>query len=199
MATIGTHYVDRSSTKSDYFAIIENYVPFEYPVLAKQQNAYLEKIPPNKKSNYWRDGVREINEETYFNILNHASLSASPPHQTTLLNDVDASLQSGFEGNKSQKYVTVYERDRKLRAAAIALHGDSCLACGFNFRDFYGDYATGYIQIHHVVPISEADVEKPVNPSTDLVPLCANCHAVVHRRKDRTLSIDDLKEMLLKK
>ncbi|MBI7240155.1 restriction endonuclease, partial [Pseudomonas aeruginosa] len=37
---------------------------------------------------------------------------------------------------------------------------------------------------------------KAVNPETDLVPLCANCHAVVHRRRDRTLSVDELKGLV---
>ncbi|HCI1809008.1 TPA: restriction endonuclease, partial [Pseudomonas aeruginosa] len=45
-------------------------------------------------------------------------------------------------------------------------------------------------------PISEFEAPKAVNPETDLVPLCANCHAVVHRRRDRTLSVDELKGLV---
>nr|WP_256585783.1 HNH endonuclease [Pseudomonas sp. 02C 26] len=52
------------------------------------------------------------------------------------------------------------------------------------------------MHIHHVVPISDFGGEKAVNPETDLVPLCANCHAVVHRKREMTLSIDELKAML---
>ena len=31
--------------------------------------------------------------------------------------------------------------------------------CGFNFEKAYGDYAKGFIHIHHIVPVSEFDDE----------------------------------------
>lgn len=76
------------------------------------------------------------------------------------------------------------------------LHGVECKACGFDFERAYGEHAKGFIHVHHVVPLSTFDGEKAVNPKTDLVPLCANCHAVVHLKRDMTLTIDELKAML---
>lgn len=32
-----------------------------------------------------------------------------------------------------------------------------------------------------------------VNASTDLNPLCPNCHAMIHRRKQAILSVEDLR------
>ncbi|MBY7831205.1 HNH endonuclease [Vibrio fluvialis] len=52
------------------------------------------------------------------------------------------------------------------------------------------------IHIHHKVPISKFGSSKLVNPESDLVPLCANCHVIVHRNKDQTLSIEALKELI---
>jgi 5-methylcytosine-specific restriction endonuclease McrA len=52
----------------------------------------------------------------------------------------------------------------------------------------------GYIQIHHIKPVSEYEGE--VDPETDLVPLCANCHAMAHRRRVTVTSIDDLKALI---
>jgi putative restriction endonuclease len=36
--------------------------------------------------------------------------------------------------------------------------------CGFNFEKAYGDYAKGFIHIHHIVPVSEFGDSKTVNP-----------------------------------
>ena len=36
-----------------------------------------------------------------------------------------------------------------------------------------------------------------INPVTDLVPLCPNCHAMIHRGNEaRPLPVDDLRKML---
>ena len=31
------------------------------------------------------------------------------------------------------------------------------MACGFNFKTVYGEYGEGYIQIHHINPVSKFD------------------------------------------
>jgi 5-methylcytosine-specific restriction protein A len=70
-----------------------------------------------------------------------------------------------------------------------------CQVCGFDFDEVYGrDYADSYIEIHHVKPLSEHEGE--VDPATDLVPLCANCHRMAHRRRTTVTSIDELKALI---
>ena len=60
---------------------------------------------------------------------------------------------------------------------AIEKHGTTCAVCEFNFDDTCGkEYADSYIQIYYVKPLSEYEGE--VDPETDLVPLCANCHVM---------------------
>jgi hypothetical protein len=99
------------------------------------------------------------------------------------------------EGRKRIGLHASYERSPKNRERAIAIHGTTCAVCTFNFDETYGkDYADGYIQIHHIKPLSENEGE--VDPGTDLVPLCANCHAMAHRRRDTVTSIEDLKELI---
>ncbi len=201
IAQIASTYLDKKSTKGDHFAVLENYLQFTRPVLAKINDVYLETIPPNRASNYWRDGTRVIDESTYNRIL-----SMLPPEglvdglpgseREEELNDIESIFESREEGSSTQRFVTVYERDPLLRKQAIAIHGDTCAACGFSFKEAYGDYAAGFIHIHHTKPISEFEGAVKVNPMTDLVPLCANCHAVVHRRKDVTLSLEQLKQLL---
>ncbi|MDN3937546.1 HNH endonuclease [Arthrobacter sp. YD4] len=86
------------------------------------------------------------------------------------------------EGEVSYGWSRRYERSQANRALAIELHGRTCAVCGFNFDDCYGTLAGGYVEIHHLVPVSSMDVPKVVDPRTDLVPLCANCHRMAHRR-----------------
>lgn len=198
VARLGASYVDTASEKDDLFVTLENYQSFKNAVLSKVAGGYMETIPASRESNYWRDGVRPIGRDVYQRILNSTTLGDSLQIENTpqLLNDKEVRLQSIQEGTPRMVYTTKYERSRILREQAVAIHGTICSACGFNFKSVYGDYGAGYIQIHHINPVSELEESCTVDPALDLVPLCANCHAVVHRRKDRTLSIDELKSFM---
>lgn len=198
-ARLGASYIDTASEKDDFFVTIENYRPFENAVLSKVEGGYMETIPLSRSSNYWRDGVRPIGRDVFQRIMDAATLGDSLLVENTLqvLNDKEVLLQSIQEGSSRMIYTTKHERSRVLREQAISIHGTTCAACGFNFGSFYGDYGAGYIQIHHINPVSELEEPRAVDPALELMPLCANCHAVVHRRKDRTLSIDELKSFIV--
>lgn len=102
----------------------------------------------------------------------------------------------GFpEGAVSQVLVNRYERDPRNRKAAIALHGKICMACGFNFREIYGELGDDYIVVHHLTPVSAMGEDYVVDPEKDLVTICANCHAMVHRRNP-PLTLNELKLLL---
>jgi len=99
------------------------------------------------------------------------------------------------EGRKRIVQHVSYERSRKNRAKAINIHGTRCQACGFDFDEVYGrDYAGSYIEVHYVKPLSEHEGE--VDPASDLVCLCANCHRMAHRRKTSVTSVDELRAMI---
>jgi 5-methylcytosine-specific restriction endonuclease McrA len=111
------------------------------------------------------------------------------------IQDKDHKPQS--EGRKRIVQAVQYERSPKNRKKAIDLHGTICTVCDFDFDEVYGeDYARSYIQIHHINPVSKYEGE--VDPKTDLVPLCANCHAMAHKRRDTVTSIEELKELIEK-
>lgn len=65
-------------------------------------------------------------------------------------------------------------RNKKKRAKAL-----DCEVCGFSFRRAYGDAAGDYCEVHHLLPLSEAD-DMTKTRMEDLAILCANCHRVVH-------------------
>ena len=103
------------------------------------------------------------------------------------------------EGARRTIQVNRYERDKKNREKAIKEHGVRCFGCDIKMEEMYGKIARGFIEIHHVKPIST--VPERYQPNIDdLVPLCPNCHAVVHlNRKRSPISIAKLKMMIKKK
>ena len=55
----------------------------------------------------------------------------------------------------------------------------------------------GFIHVHHIVPIHTIGKGYKVDPSTDLVPVCPNCHAMLHRGMNGDArSIDELKQLI---
>ena len=83
------------------------------------------------------------------------------------------------EGQMVRVAMNRYERDPRNRQRAIKRHGTRCRGCGLEMAEKYGEVAKGYIQIHHTEPVSQVDPNQPPNIDT-LIPLCPNCHAVVH-------------------
>ena len=198
---VGETHPDKDSKKNDFFATIIDFITFEKAVLAKTDSKYLEIIPESRKYNYWRDGVRAIDEKTYNLIISKVSLNKVSEKKAAYISDnviqnYQDSLESLSEGKQSKRYITTYERNPKYRKQAIAIHGESCAACSFNFGAFYGEYAEGFIHIHHMIPVSEFEMPQAIDPETDLIPLCANCHSVIHRKKYSTLSLDELRELI---
>jgi len=91
-------------------------------------------------------------------------------------------FESGLpEGACFKVTVNRYERSPVNRASCIAAHGSICNVCGFDFGKVYGPLGQGYIEVHHRVPVSQMGAGYIVDPIRDLVPLCSNCHAAVHR------------------
>jgi 5-methylcytosine-specific restriction protein A len=104
--------------------------------------------------------------------------------------------QQYFEGASKEVSVNTYERNADARAKCIAHYGCKCSVCSFDFEQVYGDIGKNYIHVHHVVPLSEIRKEYELNPITDLIPVCPNCHAIIHRTRP-ALSVEQLKKHLL--
>ena len=99
------------------------------------------------------------------------------------------------EGAVYEAKVRRYERSRINRAACIEIHGLYCVVCHLLFSERYGEIGESFIHVHHVVPVSMMGGSYVVNPATDLVPVCPNCHAMLHSRTP-PLSVDQLKTLL---
>ncbi len=100
-----------------------------------------------------------------------------------------------IEGNLQRIYVNKYERSRLNRAICLELYGFVCSACNLRMADVYGPIGEGVIHVHHIEPVSMMDAPRVLNPATDLVPLCPNCHVIVHRTNP-PLSIAELRDSI---
>lgn len=108
----------------------------------------------------------------------------------------EVEIQGLPEGARTRIEVNRYERDRRNRAAALAIHGYACKACDLQLDTIYGDAAAGLIEIHHLMPVSLMGPGYIINPRDDLAPLCPNCHSVAHRRTP-PYSVKELRAMLV--
>ena len=100
------------------------------------------------------------------------------------------------EGGRKIVLSSKIERDPKLRDEALRIHGTTCQACGFSFESRYGHWGKGFAIVHHAVALSDFVNEHDTDPKKDLVVVCANCHAMIHRRKGVVLTIEDLRSRL---
>jgi len=106
------------------------------------------------------------------------------------ISDVEA--KTLFEGAKRQIIVNAYERNPQARQQCIKHYGVKCVVCDFDFLREYGVIGQDYINVHHLTPLHGIGEAYNVDPINDLVPLCPNCHAMIHRGKG-TLSIEALR------
>ena len=60
----------------------------------------------------------------------------------------------------------------------------------------YGPEYANKIHVHHIIPVSEIGEEYVIDPITDLIPVCPNCHMVLHTGEG--ISVEELKKKVKK-
>ncbi len=150
------------------------------------------------------DDFLEVLDETYGSDLPATRAAgtgrtAHPDLARTVEQDLQAEeIEEGrIEGGVVEYYGRRYERDPENRRRAIEIHGLNCVVCGFNFEEVYGPRGRDFIEVHHVKPLKAFEgVAQVVDPKVDLVPICANCHRMIHRRHDSVLTPDQLRRIV---
>lgn len=109
------------------------------------------------------------------------------------------------EGEIYQNNSTKRKRSQKLRKAAIKYYTQTngsikCAVCGFDFKKVYHELGEGFIEMHHEHPIYQlpniGNNEFIKNAIKDIKPVCANCHRMIHRNREKPLSIKKLKKII---
>lgn len=103
------------------------------------------------------------------------------------------------EGGKKVETFNKYERKPSVRKEAIEFTDWNARFGDLILKKFMGvgeKVLLKYITYSHYQKKKGEETE--TNPETDLAVLCANCHRMVHRKKDVTLAIQELKEKMNK-
>jgi len=142
---------------------------------------------------------------TYYEDLGHGNLNSIREairahgiifqNENRLFPDELEEPEKLLEGQKKKVFVNTYERNTKARAKCIEHYGTSCSVCEIDFGEIYGKLGDGFIHIHHLLPVAQLGKQYEVDPVDDLLPVCPNCHAMLHRRNP-PLSINELKEII---
>jgi len=97
-----------------------------------------------------------------------------------------------MEGNITVSLVKRRERSSRNRIRCLEIHGEKCFICGLIPQEKY-QKAGGILEVHHLHPLALVENERLYDPSSDLVPLCPNCHRAVHTRKPTPWSPEEIK------
>lgn len=154
-------------------------------------------------SNSWKSVVRgcierfssdsdvyiEGNDDLFFSVYGKGNgvwglRNYNPSEENVNLDDDDRNF---FEGRKRKREHIVRERNPRVIKIAKErfknINGELyCEVCKFSFSDKYGEIGEGFIEGHHIIPISEMGENNTTDPE-DIVLLCSNCHRMVHRKR----------------
>jgi|JI10StandDraft_1071094.scaffolds.fasta_scaffold84202_3 hypothetical protein len=159
---------------------------------------------------------RDLYETAIFSIINKLAKKQKHPtaykaHSIDLANylenkfleldfdipEIQETDTSFIEGSIKTVTFNKYERNPNARKECLAYYqGYACQVCGIDFEKMYGFIGRNFIHVHHINPIANIGAEYIVNPIKDLIPVCPNCHSMLHVRKPNPYSIEELKAML---
>lgn len=106
------------------------------------------------------------------------------------------------EGEATIAFSKMVKRSQRLRDVAIEHFSHNgtiaCDCCGFEFKSYYGEiYGFSCIEIHHMKPIFQyagVSVTQTIDDAlTNLLPVCPNCHRVIHRKNITAALIPDFR------
>jgi len=163
--------------------------------------------PGYKGKGLTRGGAEDarIWNEFSANLLDLAATAAAiranaigPIPEAPLLTDADVDDEFP-EGRLLRRIHIARERNPKIvqlaKNRAFKLHGKlACEACEFEFSRRYGDWGKGYIECHHVIPVSQL-IPGTKTKLKDIALLCSNCHRMIHRRRP-WLGFSELKNLV---
>ncbi len=154
------------------------------------------------KGGSWTDQWHVRTSLEVDNLLNYLTIllksldqgNKYTPEMITYLfpNEIDT-CEKFIEGKPISVLVNIYERDIAARTACLDHYGSNCAVCYFDFFATFGEIGRGFIHVHHKYPLSYKKDEYEVDPINDLIPVCPNCHAMLHSTKP-PLTITRLKE-----
>ncbi|MBJ8450620.1 HNH endonuclease [Acinetobacter bereziniae] len=167
--------VDKATLSFDYF-LSQKLIP-DAPIQGRRTDR--DKAPS--------DPIR-IFLDHIFNEFGNEALETDYP------DEANTQSKTFPEGAKQTVLVNKYERNTEARAKCLEIHGTRCKVCDMSFAETYGFFANDFIHVHHITPLHQILESYEVNPETDLIPVCPNCHAMLHKtEKGIPMTVERLK------
>jgi predicted HNH restriction endonuclease len=106
-----------------------------------------------------------------------------------------AKVLKALEGAVQEYSALSRGRSAALRKAALTAAKGRCECCRVDFSRLLGGRGVAVLEVHHRKQLSHNST--PVVTSlADLAVLCANCHALVHSRRERPMAVGMLRRQL---
>ena len=84
--------------------------------------------------------------------------------------------------------------NEKIKKECIDYYGAICDICGFDFGYTYGEAYEGCIEVHNVHGLEE-EITENTHPTEDLIPICCNCHRIIHSQTP-PISVEQMRKMV---
>jgi len=133
--------------------------------------------------------------KSYLVALLNGFLNDQKLNKKVTLHLDESFIENLKEGGRIKVSVNSYERNEKARQLCLKHHGYLCKVCNFDFEKTYGEIGKEFIHVHHIVDLATINKEYKVDPINDLVPVCPNCHAMLHKKKP-AYTIKELKRII---
>lgn len=131
-----------------------------------------------------------IDISKYINIYSEEDISLFD--QPYSAREGDRKLRCHCEIERSQSLINKFKQYKKSIDKTL-----KCEICGFSFSEKYGILGQGFVEVHHIEPISNRQQSKETT-FNDLILVCSNCHRMLHRKLfgREYLSIEELKQIV---
>lgn len=163
----------------------------KYSALSDEWDTLLDDYLDENKPSVIYDG-RVEDEGSYYDTPSSKAEASYP--EVTFPDEIDKA-SSLREGAAKQVLVNKYERSSKAREQCLSHHGYVCKACQVDMEATYGEIGRKFVHVHHRVPLSEIGADYKVDPVEDLIPVCPNCHSMIHRPKEM-MTVEELREVI---
>ena len=186
-----------------------------YNVIADAENAYLlEEAERNYELPYSKlDGFGYGMYNVWYASNNDSRVKDYRKNIILEIEDILANVRKAendddekkyIEGGiiKSVKEVSRIHRNSEARKKCLEHYfkeneNYKCQICYFNFKEKYGELGKNFIEVHHIqshTQLSNRIGEHEIDPTKDLIPVCSNCHSIIHR-KNPPIKIEEMKKL----
>ncbi len=161
----------------------------------------------------WSDGIWAITPEGVQFVEDNVEVTEILENQGFARKQIVATKVRDYtkiiieEGETSYRLTRSRQRSDRLRRLAVEIYAQAngghlpCSACNFDFSTFYGSSGEGIIEIHHLTPIATLPSWGKATPLGEMlnlvIPVCSNCHRIIHRDPKKMLSVEQVRELVV--